>query len=350
MIRTENFELIWLLIAIPALVAVFIIMTSHKRAMLAKFGNVRLMDKLAPQASIFLPVVKLCVAMIAVGFAVVAVMNIQVGSEVEKVKRKGVDLMIALDVSNSMLSEDIKPSRIVRAKHAISMLLSKLENDRVGLIIFAGKAYTQLPITGDYNAAKMFLGPVSTKSVPLQGTAIGSAIELAITSFPGMDKILKGEEKPDNKRNRAIIVISDGENHEDDAVELARKAAEYGISVHMIGMGTPNGAPIPLVPGSTSDFKKDRNGDPVMTKLDETMLSQIAAAGGGIYVRANNTEVGLNSIMDEIGKLDKTELESKEIKDYVPMYQPFLFVALLLLMLELAMPERNFFMTQYKKH
>ena len=211
------------------------------------------------------------------------------GSKLKTEKRKGVELMIALDVSNSMMAEDIQPNRLERAKRAISRLVDKLDDDKIGLIVFAGDAYTQLPITTDFASAKLFLNSVSTNIVPRQGTAIGAAINLAANSF-----------SPQFEGNKAIIVITDGENHEDDAVGAATAAAQQGIIVHTIGMGLPQGAPIPVYENGQKDFRKDKNGQVVVTKLDEQMLQEIAAAGNGVYVRANNAEVGLNTLFDEI--------------------------------------------------
>jgi len=239
--------------------------------------------------------------------------------------------MIALDVSNSMLSEDIQPNRLEKAKRAIARLTERLSNDKIGLIVFAGKAYTQIPITTDYASAKMFLGSINTEIVPTQGTAIGSAIDLAMSSF-----------SPDLESSKAIIVITDGENHEDDAVEMAKKAAEKKIVVHTIGMGLPQGGPIPIYNAyGQKDFKRDQSGQVVVTKLDEAMLQQIAAAGGGTYIRANNTEVGINNVFDEINKMEKTELESRVYSDYNDQFFYFIVAAFALLVLEFAVMERK---------
>jgi len=349
MIRVENIELIYFLFAIPILAMLFILMLYRKKKLLSEFGDLILIQKLSPARSQSLHIIKHILAMLAIGFAVVAVINIQSGSRIEKVKRKGVDLIIALDVSNSMLAEDIKPSRITKAKFAISRLIDQLENDRIGLIIFAGKAYTQLPITSDLGAAKMFLAPVGPHSVETQGTAIGEVIELAIQSFPNIDKVISGEERPDNNKTRAIIVISDGENHEDDPITAARRAVSLGITVNVVGIGSPEGAPIPIRRGNKTEFRRNADGEVVVTKLDEAMMTQIASAGQGTYVRANNVEVGLNTIMAEINNMNKAELESKEIKDYIPRYQIFLLIAFILLIIEMLIPERKFINTKNGK-
>ena len=254
-----------------------------------------------------------------------------IGSKLEKVKREGIDLYLVLDVSTSMLAEDIKPNRLERSKLAISTLIDKLQGDRVGIIIFAGNAYKQLPLTTDYSAAKIFLSAVDTEIVPTQGTAIGEAIELAALSFGDTD------------HNKAIIIITDGENHEGDAIEAATLANELNINVFTIGMGLPEGAPIPLYNsyGVQTGFKKDKNNTTVITKLNEDMLRQIAAAGGGAYARANNASTGLKRIFDDISAIDKKEIETRQFTDYEDRFQIFLGLSLFLLVLELLIADRK---------
>ena len=259
-----------------------------------------------------------------------AVAQPQFGSKLKTEKRKGVELEIALDVSNSMMAEDIQPNRLERSKRAISRLVDNLDNDKIGLIVFAGDAYTQLPITTDYASAKLFLNAVSTNIVPRQGTAIGAAINLAASSF-----------SPQFKGNKAIIVITDGENHEDDAVGAATAAAQQGIVVHTVGMGLPQGAPIPVITNGQKDFRKDKNGQVVVTKLDEQMLQQIAAAGNGIYVRANNAQVGLNTLFNEINKMQGAEIESVVYAEYEDQYQWFIALALFFFLLDYLVLERK---------
>ena len=268
--------------------------------------------------------------MLALAFFIVGIARPQFGSKLKTEKREGVELMIALDVSNSMMAEDIQPNRLERAKRAISRLVDRLKDDKIGLIVFAGDAYTQLPITTDYNSAKLFLNSVNTQIVPKQGTAIGAAIDLARKSFT-----------PNGEANKAIIIITDGENHEDDALASAKAALDEGAIVHTIGMGLPSGSPIPVLRNGQTDYLKDRDGNVVVTKLNEQMLEQIAATGGGIYVRANNAQVGLNALFDEINKMEKQEMETRTFSEYDDQFQYFFAVGLFLLLLEFVILERK---------
>jgi Ca-activated chloride channel family protein len=322
---------LYALLVIPALIALFVFFRIQRRKALREFGNPELLSPLMPGVSTSRPVLKFSILMLALAFLITGLARPQFGAKLQKINRKGVEIMIALDVSNSMMAEDIQPNRLERAKRAIARLTERLTNDKIGLIVFAGKAYTQIPITTDYASAKMFLGSISTEIVPTQGTAIGSAIDLAINSFT-----------PDQESSKAVIVITDGENHEDDAVETAKLAAEKKIIVHTIGMGLPQGGPIPVYNAyGQKDFKRDKEGQVVVTKLDESMLQQIAAAGGGSYIRANNTEVGINNIFDEINKMEKTELESRVYSDYNDQFFYFIVVAFALLIIEFFVLERK---------
>lgn len=260
--------------------------------------------------------------MIALLFVIVGVAGPQFGSKLQQVNKKGIELMIALDVSNSMLAQDIKPNRLEKAKIAISRMVEKLTNDKIGLIVFAGDAYVQLPITTDYSSAKLFLSNISTDIMPVQGTSIGAAIDLAARSFT-----------PETETSKAIIVITDGENHQDDALAAAKAAHEKGIVIHTIGMGLEQGAPIPEK-GNPGQFRKDAQGNIVISKLEEQTLRQIAEAGEGLYVRASNTDVGLNQLLDEVNRMEKTLLEERIYSDYAEKYQYFLLVGLFFIFLE----------------
>ena len=284
-----------------------------------------------PNVSKTLPIVKFTLYFFAIIFLFLGLANLQFGTKLEEVKREGVDLMIALDVSNSMLAEDLSPNRLERSKRAIYQLIEKLHNDRLGIIVFAGDAYVQLPITTDYSSAKLFLETIGTDIVPTQGTSIGSAINLAMESFDF-----------ENGTSKSIIVITDGENHEDDANTAAKEAVSEDVRVHTIGMGSEKGGPIPIYKnGAQIDFRKDNTGNTVVTKLNENMLKEIAASGNGSYVRANNANAGLNIIMDEIDKMEKKEFGSKSFKDYEDRFQLFLIIALILIVIEYFISNRR---------
>lgn len=332
MIRFANTEYVYLLLFIVVLILVFWFYNIWRKKAKKRLGDRKIISSLMPNESKSKPYVKFILVLFAFVLFVIGIINPQIGSKLEKVKREGIDLMLVLDVSNSMLAEDIKPNRLERSKMAISSLISKLEGDRIGIIIFAGNAYKQLPLTTDYSAARLFLSAVDTKIVPSQGTAIGEAINMAVESFD-----IEGE------HNKAIIVITDGENHEDDAVGAASEAAEQGVKVFTIGMGLPEGSPIPLYNqyGNQTGFKKDRQGQTIVTKLNEDMLRQIAAAGNGSYARANNASTGLRKIFDDISQIEKKEIETKQFTDYEDRFQYYLATALVLLLLELLIADRK---------
>ncbi len=330
MFRFGNIEYLWGLLIIPLLTFFYILARVARKRALRKFGHENILKELMPYSSKGRPPFKFLILMLALAFFITGIARPQFGSKLKKVKRQGVELIIALDVSNSMMAEDIQPNRLERSKRAIARLVDRLKDDKIGLIVFAGDAYTQLPITSDYNSAKLFLNSVSTQIVPKQGTAIGAAINLAVRSFT-----------PNGEANKAIIVITDGENHEDDAISAAESAVEKGIIVHTIGMGLPEGSPIPVLRGGQTDYLKDRDGNVVITKLNEQMLEQIASAGNGIYVRANNAQVGLNSLFDEINKMEKQEMESRTYSEYNDQFQYFFAIGLFLLLFEFVILERK---------
>ncbi len=322
MFRFAHPGLLYLLIVIPLLIVFFVMMARKKKKAIAEFGNPELLEPLMPLLSFRRGAWKFVMLMLALVFVIIGVAGPQFGSKLQQVKKKGVELMIALDVSNSMMAQDIKPSRLEKAKLAIARMVEKLSNDKVGLIVFAGDAYVQLPITTDYSSAKLFLSNISTDVVPIQGTAIGSAIDLAAKSFT-----------PETETSKAIIVITDGENHQDDAVAAAKRAREKGITVHTIGMGLEQGAPIPEK-GHPGQFMKDGSGNIVVSKLDEKTLKEIAKSGEGLYVRASNTEVGLTQLLDEVNRMEKTLLEERIYTDYAEKYQYFLLVGLFFIFVE----------------
>ena len=311
------------MILIPLLIIIYILVRLRQDKIFKRFAEIGLRDYLVPRHSTRRGVFKFVVFLLMIACVILGLANLQSGSKMEEVKREGIDLYIAVDVSNSMNAQDIVPSRLDRSKQAINKLISDLRGDRLGVIVFADKAFVQLPITTDYSAAKMFLSSVNTSSVASQGTAIGEAIKLAVKSFPN------------DERSKAIVIISDGEDHENDAaMEAAREAVKKGIRIYTIGMGLPDGAPIPEYNqyGRQVGYKKDRNGSTIVTRLDEDMLRRIAETGGGMYVRANNSNVGLEKIYDDISKMDKTEIDTQVFTDYEDQFQWFIGPAILLLL------------------
>jgi len=322
MFRFAHPALLYLLVFIPLLIVFYAVMRTRKKKAIAEFGNPELLAPLMPLLSFRRGAWKFVLMLLALLFVIVGAAGPQFGSKLQQVKKKGIELMIVLDVSNSMMAQDIKPSRLEKAKLAISRMIEKLSDDKVGMIVFAGDAYVQLPITTDYSSARLFLSGINTDIVPVQGTAIGAAIDAAVRSFT-----------PETETSKAIIVITDGENHQDDAVAAAKAARAKGIYVYTIGMGLEQGAPIPQK-GSPGQFMKDGSGNVIVSKLDEATLREVAKAGEGLYVRASNTDVGLNTLLDEINQLEKTLLEEKIYSDYAEKYQYFLLVGLFFLFMD----------------
>lgn len=319
MFRFANIQVLWFLLTIPALIAAYIRFTRRKRRQLEDFGDPTLLTELMPNASRTRPTVKFAILLVALTLLIFAAARPQFGQNEQTIKRQGIEVMIALDISNSMLAEDVAPNRLDRAKQMLSKIIDKMVDDKVGLIVFAGEAYTQLPITCDYVSAKMFLNTITPNLIKTQGTAIGEAIRTAIRSF--------GSEQ--SEASRAIILITDGENHEDDAVAAAAKAKEMGIHLYVIGIGKPDGAPIPI-PG-TNNYRKDRSGQVVVTRLNEDMCREIAKAGSGTYVRCDNTNTAIRALEKELNTLATTEIETTMYTDYNEQYQSFVLIALLLL-------------------
>ncbi len=325
-LKFERPEAFWLLLLIPALLLLFLAARYLRRKAMRNFAELPLFKVLMPLESFTRPWLKMILLQLALLMIVIAIANPQTGSRLEEVKREGIDLIIALDVSNSMLAEDILPNRLERSRQAINRMIDKLTGDRVGIIVFAGKAYVQLPLTTDYNAARMFVSTINTNMVPSQGTAIGEAIQLALNAFD-----------PEVERNKAIVIISDGEDHEENAITKAEEAHNQGVTVYTIGMGLADGAPIPVYNeyGKMTGFRKDKQQNTVVTRLNESLLQQVAAAGNGAYVRANNTRSGLETILGEINKIAKSEIEARIFTDYENKFQLFIGFALALLILEI---------------
>ena len=324
MFRFGHSEFLYLLAGIPALVIIYIIANEIKKKSIKKFGDPSVVTQLMPDMSGSRSHLKFTVLTLALIFIIFALSGPQFGSRLREAKRKGIEIIIALDISNSMLAEDIKPDRLERSKQAILRLLDQMENDRIGLIVFAGDAYIQVPITTDYDGARMFLNNIGTDIVSRQGTAIDKAIILAGNSFT-----------QDAEANKAIVIISDGENHEGDAIQAAEQANEKGIRVYTIGIGSHDGAPIPIKGAYyQKEFLKDRQGNVVTSRLNSKMLSQIAVAGRGKYYHATSTNVGLNKLFTDLNKLDKVDIETKVYSEYEEQFPALVWMALGLIALD----------------
>lgn len=329
----EDPKILYLLLLILPFAAAFYLHMHRKRKRMDAQGEYPDIRRQMPQYSVGKQHLKFFLCIIAYALLVFCLANPQLGTSVKKAERKGVDVMIALDISNSMNSTDIQPSRLMRAKQAVIRILDKMESDRIGLVVFAGDAYLQLPLTTDYGAAKLFISNIQTSDLSRQGTAIGAAIDLCAQNF---------DPQHENVHNKAIIVISDGENHEDDAVAAAQNAARKGIVVSTVGMGSPQGAPIPEYKnGQVVAYKKDAEGNVVITRINRTMLEEIAQAGKGFYVEANNISSGVETVFSKLAELDKVSFESRNISDYETRYAYFLAVAVCLLLLEIFVFEKK---------
>ena len=319
--RFANIEVLWLLASVPAFAFAYWLYTRHKRRQLEEFGDKELVEQLMPNASRVRPAVKFSILMVALTLLIIAAARPQFGQSERTEKRQGIEAIVALDISNSMLAEDVAPNRLDRAKQMLSKLMDNMVNDKVGLVVFAGDAFVQLPITCDYVSAKMFLNSIKPELIKTQGTAIGAALSTSIRCF--------GEQ---SDASRAIILITDGENHEDDAVAVAKRAKEEGIQVLVVGIGKPEGSPIPIA--GTNNFMKDRQGNVVVSRLNEEMCREIAQAGGGIYVRCDNSNTATKAIQKELDKLATQEIETTTYTDYNEQFQSFALIALLLLVID----------------
>ena len=326
MLNFAQSQYLFLLFLIPVFFLIQALVLRMRRNRLRKFGDEALVSQLMPSYSKGKVWIRLVLFSIGFFFFVIGLARPQIGAKLKEHETKGAEIMIVLDVSNSMLAEDYSPNRLERAKLAISRLVDKLRDDRIGLIVFAGNSFVQLPITTDYVSAKMFLNSISTESVPVQGTAIGEAINTAIRSFSAQ-----------SEKSRAVIVITDGENHEDDPVAAAKQAAELGVRVFAIGVGSPEGKPIPM----DGELLKDKNGEIVVTRLDEKVLQDVAAAGNGIYLRAGNSEFGLNPIVDDLKRMEDEMYSSIVFEEYDEQFMYFLGIALFFLVVEMLIGDRR---------
>jgi len=322
----QYLKLFWL---IPVFIGIFATWKIINNKRIKNLGTPEIVSHLIPMRSRSRPVYRFIIWLLALSALIILIARPRYGTRKEDVKRTGLELVIALDISNSMLAEDIKPSRLEASKRAINQLINQLENDRISLIVFAGDAFTQLPMTNDYGAARMFVDVVKPELINNQGTDISTAIRRAISSFSGSEIF-----------NKAIIIISDGEDHEDKSIEIAEEAANKGIRIFTLGMGLPEGAPIPVL-GRSNEFHRDRQGNTVITRLNEGMLQQLAAAGNGMYIRANNTRTGLNILFEELNKLEKGEVTGTVFAEYKEQFIIFAVLAFILLILEIFISEKK---------
>ncbi|MDR1222531.1 MAG: VWA domain-containing protein [Tannerella sp.] len=327
MFRFAHPEYLYLLLILPVLILLYIYIAKARKRAIRKYGSPELLSALMPEASPKRRQLKYFILFVAITVVIFIIAGPQFGSKLETVKRQGIEVMICLDVSNSMLAQDITPNRLEKAKQMLSRLTDDLDNDKIGLIVFAGDAFTQIPITSDYISAKMFLSSINPSMVSTQGTAIGSAINLAMRSFTS-----------DESSSKTIVLITDGENHEGNAVQSAASATEKGVKVNIVGIGLTKGVPIPL---GNNDYMKDNTGNVVITQLNEAMCQEIAQAGQGLYVRADNTNSALKALQNELGKMSKSEVESQVYSEYDEQFPTLAWIVLVLLIAEFFTSERK---------
>ncbi|WP_344924931.1 VWA domain-containing protein [Aquimarina addita] len=321
----------WLLLVIPIVIVLFFAVILWKKAIQKRFADKELLRKLTPDQSIQKSFLKIIMLSLALACFSIALVNPKMGTKLEKIKREGVDVVFAIDVSKSMLAEDIAPSRIEKSKQLVTQIVNNLTSDRIGIIAYAASAFPQLPITTDFASAKMFLQSMNTDMLSSQGTAINEAIELAKTYYNDQDQT-----------NRVLFIISDGEDHEGDAVSIAAAAAEEGIKIFTIGVGTSKGGPIPLKKnGIVESYKKNNKGETVITKLNTTILQEIANEANGIYIDGRDTKAVVTNVKKLIGDMNKTEFEAKQYADFKDRFQWFLGAGLFFLFLDVFFLERK---------
>ena len=331
MLVLEEENWFWFLLVIPVIILFFLVLIFWQNRTRRKFANPELMSYLAPNRSRTKYFIKIVLVTLAICSLVVALVNPKMGTKMETVKREGVDIVFAIDVSKSMDAEDIAPSRLEKSKQLVSQILSNLGSDRVGIIAYAGGAFPQLPITTDYSAARMFLQALNTDMISSQGTAISDAIELATTYYDD-----------EQQTNRVLFILSDGEDHEGNVEDIAEQAAEMGIRIYTIGVGTPKGGPIPIKQnGVIQTYKKDSQGETVITRLNSSVLQEIARSANGSYIEGNVTAEVTEAVTQELQNIERTEFEAKQFADFKSHFQWFLALALALLFLDVFVLERS---------
>lgn len=331
MYKLEEPIYFYLLTIIPVLIVIFLLVLWWKKRTQKKFANQELLEKLAPNKSTFKSVLKLLILSLGITFLVLALVNPKMGSKLKTVKREGVDVVFALDVSRSMLAEDIAPNRLEKAKQIITKIIDNLGSDRIGVIIYAGNSYPLLPITTDHAAANMFLQNASPDLVSSQGTAINEALELAKTYYNN-----------DEQTNRFLVIISDGEDHQEETKQMAQNLSNDGVKVYTVGVGTEKGGPIPMrLNGSMIGYKKDRKGETVITKRNADVLQEIADIGNGKYIDGNITENPVKEISEIMANAQKSEFETKQFSDYKDQFQWFLGIGLFFILLDIFLFEKK---------
>ena len=331
MFRLDENIWFWTLLVIPVIILLFAWLQFWRRSTQKKFADSTLLKRLSPNQSLFKSVLKVVVLCCAFACLSLALVNPKIGTKLETIRSEGVDIVFAVDVSKSMLAEDIAPNRLEKSKQLVTQIVNSLVSDRIGIIAYAGKAFPQLPITTDYASAKMFLQNMNTDMLSSQGTAISEAIQLSKTYFDNEDQA-----------NRVLIIISDGEDHDGEALNIAEEAAEQGIRILTVGVGNTKGGPIPIKRnGVVLNYKKDNQGETVITRLDESTLKEIAAEANGVYINGSNTTEVVETIKGELDKMDKQEFESKQIADFKDQFQWFLAFGILLLFIDIFFLERK---------
>lgn len=331
MFRLDENIWFWTLLVIPVIILLFAWLQFWRRSTQKKFADSTLLKRLSPNQSLFKSVLKVVVLCCAFACLSLALVNPKIGTKLETIRSEGVDIVFAVDVSKSMLAEDIAPNRLEKSKQLVTQIVNSLVSDRIGIIAYAGKAFPQLPITTDYASAKMFLQNMNTDMLSSQGTAISEAIQLSKTYFDNEDQA-----------NRVLIIISDGEDHDGEALNIAEEAAEQGIRILTVGVGNAKGGPIPIKRnGVVLNYKKDNQGETVITRLDESTLKEIAAEANGVYINGSNTAEVVQAIKGELDKMDKQEFESKQIADFKDQFQWFLAFGILLLFIDIFFLERK---------
>lgn len=329
MFKFANPEFLYLFFLIPVFILGFIYLNIAKRKSVQKIGDLRLVKRMMPELSLKRSYLKFWLTLAAIGFGIIVLARPQFGTKVDKIDKKGIELVIAIDVSNSMMAEDITPNRLSKAKQMLTRIIDERRDDKVAIVVFAGESYIQLPLTADNQSAKIFLETIDPGLVPVQGTVLGKAIDMSMSCFSN-----------DKDVDKAIVLITDGEGHEGNAEEAAARAADAGVHVNVVGIGSPQGAPIPVTPGS-SNMRRDNDGQIVMTKLNEPMCQAIAKAGEGLYVHADNSNSALKSLQSELEKLQKKEIDGIAYSEYDEKFQIFAWAMLILLFIEICVFDKK---------